>query len=72
VHRAGIAEPVPLPVEPVGAEYRRQLVELPGMLAGPSARGRALDETATILGAIEALYASAGPPRHEVARERVS
>ncbi|GII66812.1 oxidoreductase [Sphaerisporangium krabiense] len=63
VHRAGIAEPVPLPQEPVGAEYHRQLEELPLLLAGGGPRGRALDETATIISAIESLYASAGPPR---------
>jgi oxidoreductase len=72
VHRAGIAEPVPLPDEPVGAEYRRQLVKLPLLLFGPSVRGQALAETTTIIGAIEALYASAGHPRANPAREQVS
>ncbi|MFF4754510.1 Gfo/Idh/MocA family protein [Streptomyces sp. NPDC002514] len=57
--RDGRTEPVPVPDEPIGAEYQRQLDELPRMLADPAARGRAATETRLTIGAIERLYRSA-------------
>lgn len=58
--------------EPVGAEYDRQLAELPALLADPSSRGLAIADTRRTIDVIERLYLSAsGPvpaPRLAVAR----
>ncbi|MEU6994425.1 Gfo/Idh/MocA family oxidoreductase [Streptomyces sp. NPDC046465] len=59
VTREGRTEPVPVPGEPVGAEYDRQLDELPAMLADPAVHGRAIAEVRLTIGAIERLYRSA-------------
>ncbi len=57
--RAGQTTAVPLPDEPIGTEYRRQLDELPAMLADPASRGRAIAEVRPTIAAIERLYDSA-------------
>lgn len=57
--RDGVTDTVPVAVEPVGVEYRRQLDELPGLLADPAARGAAIGEARPTIKAIERLYASA-------------
>ena len=48
--------------EPVGAEYDRQLAELPAMLADPASRGLAIGETRRTVDVIERLYLSASGP----------
>ncbi|MEU6595173.1 Gfo/Idh/MocA family oxidoreductase [Streptomyces sp. NPDC046881] len=57
--RAGECVPVPFDTEPVGAEYDRQLDALPGLLADPGARGRAVAEARRTIGVIERFYDSA-------------
>nr|ADI56535.1 oxidoreductase [Streptomyces sp. 768]ADI56555.1 oxidoreductase [Streptomyces sp. 8-21]ADI56559.1 oxidoreductase [Streptomyces sp. 8-32]ADI56561.1 oxidoreductase [Streptomyces sp. 8-33] len=57
--RDGRTEPVPVADEPIGAEYVRQLDELPLLLADPAVRGRAVAEVRLTIGAIERLYRSA-------------
>ncbi|SDQ29784.1 Gfo/Idh/MocA family protein [Thermostaphylospora chromogena] len=59
VTRDGATDTVPVAVELVGIEYRRQLDELPGLLADPAARGAAIGEARSTIEAIERLYASA-------------
>lgn len=48
--------------EPVGAEYDRQLSELPAQLADPATRGLAIAETRRTIDVIERLYLSASWP----------
>ncbi|OHV28376.1 oxidoreductase [Parafrankia soli] len=60
--RDGDTVRVPVPSEPVGAEYRRQLDELPDLLADPGARGRAVAEARRAVDAVERFYRSARPP----------
>jgi oxidoreductase len=50
---------VEVPAEPVGAEYDRQLADLPGLLADPASRGRAIDDAARTIGVIDRVYRSA-------------
>ena len=57
--REGVAEPVDVPVEEIGAEYRRQLDELPALLADPGSAGRAIAEAHRTISVIERLYDSA-------------
>ncbi|MCM3921972.1 Gfo/Idh/MocA family oxidoreductase [Frankia sp. AiPs1] len=57
--RTGQTTAVPLLDEPIGTEYRRQLDELPAMLADPASRGRAIAEVRPTIAAIERLYDSA-------------
>jgi oxidoreductase len=57
--RRGIARIVPLPEEPVGIEYSRQLDELPGLLADPARGGAAIGQAREMIAAIERLYGSA-------------
>lgn len=59
VLRHGEEEVVPLPEEPIGAEYDRQLDGLPALLADPAGRGRAIEEARRTIGVIEQLYAAA-------------
>ncbi|WP_243407835.1 Gfo/Idh/MocA family protein [Frankia canadensis] len=59
VTRTGQTTAVDLPEEPIGTEYRRQLDELPAMLADPAFRGRAIAEVRPTIAAIERLYDSA-------------
>ncbi|WP_372352429.1 Gfo/Idh/MocA family protein [Streptomyces sp. KL116D] len=57
--RAGTTTSVPVPEEPVGSEYGRQLDGLAALLADPDRRGRAAAEARTTIGAIHDCYASA-------------
>lgn len=56
--RNGETTEIPLPDEPIGVEYTRQLDELPALLATPSSRGRAVANAHTTIGVIERFYAS--------------
>ncbi|MEU9508666.1 Gfo/Idh/MocA family oxidoreductase [Micromonospora sp. NPDC048170] len=58
---------LPLPEEPIGAEYDRQLDELPGLLVDPVSRGAAVAEARRTIDVIERIYHSARPT--EPARE---
>lgn len=68
--RDGDTVRVPVPSEPVGAEYRRQLDELPGLLADPGTRGRAVAEARRAVDAVERFYRSARPPKAAVGEHR--
>ena len=57
--RFGVTVPVPVPVEPVGIEYTRQLDQLPALLADPASRGAAIGQARRMIEAIGRLYASA-------------
>ena len=57
--RRGKTIAVPLPDEPIGAEYDRQLDALPSLLADPASKGRAVEESRRTVAAIERLYGSA-------------
>jgi oxidoreductase len=59
VQRAGRAQTVALSAEPVGAEYDRQVDALPGLVADPGQRGRAVQAARTTIGVIERVYACA-------------
>jgi oxidoreductase len=61
--REGTCERLPVPAEPIGAEYGRQLDGVPGALADPASRGRAIAEARTTVRLIESLYVSAGAAR---------
>lgn len=63
VTREGTTTRLGLPVEEIGAEYRRQLDALPAMLADPGNRGRAVAEARPIVQMIENFYASADATR---------
>ncbi|MFD0691928.1 Gfo/Idh/MocA family protein [Actinomadura fibrosa] len=54
----GVTKAVPVPAEPVGIEYSRQLAELPALLADP-APGAAIAQAREMIAAIERLYDSA-------------
>lgn len=55
----GITTDLPVPPEAVGAEYTRQLDVLPGLLRDPDQRGRAIEEAAWTIEAVERIYRSA-------------
>ncbi|WP_187451753.1 MULTISPECIES: Gfo/Idh/MocA family protein [Streptomyces] len=56
----GITTTVPVPPEPIGAEYARQLDELHGLLAtAEESQGRAVEETRRTIDVIERVYESA-------------
>ncbi|MET9451929.1 Gfo/Idh/MocA family protein [Streptomyces cinerochromogenes] len=57
--REGTTRRLPVPAEPVGAEYGRQLDGVPALLADPAGRGRAVAEARTTVRLMERLYASA-------------
>ncbi|MFF8732406.1 Gfo/Idh/MocA family protein [Streptomyces sp. NPDC015171] len=57
--REGGTRRLPVPAEPVGAEYGRQLDGVPALLADPAGRGRAVTEARTTVRLMERLYASA-------------
>ncbi|UGQ15314.1 Gfo/Idh/MocA family oxidoreductase [Yinghuangia sp. ASG 101] len=59
----GVTTDIPLPHEPIGAEYDRQLDVLPARLADPAARGRAVAGARRTIAVIERLYAAAASPR---------
>jgi oxidoreductase len=60
--RDGATEVVAVPDDPIGSEYRRQLDELPAMLADPAAMGLAIEEARPTVQIIERLYESARRP----------
>lgn len=57
--RAGEVVLAEVPPEPVGAEYDRQLDELPALLAEPATRGRCVAEAHRTIALISRLYESA-------------
>lgn len=57
--RNGASRLVPLPDEPVGAEYTRQLDEVPALLTDPASKGGAIKEASRIIEVIERIYGSA-------------
>nr|QGJ79670.1 Oxidoreductase [Amycolatopsis sp. CP2808] len=57
--RDGKTVPIAVPPEPIGAEYRRQLDLIPAQLTDPACRGRAIQDAAWTVEAIERCYASA-------------
>ncbi|MEK8172452.1 hypothetical protein NKH77_34075 [Streptomyces sp. M19] len=57
--REGTTRRLPVPAEPVGAEYGRQLDVVPDLLADPDGRGRAIADARATVGLMERLYASA-------------
>ncbi|MFF1283167.1 Gfo/Idh/MocA family protein [Streptomyces sp. NPDC058299] len=61
--REGTTRRLPVPAEPVGAEYARQLDGVPALLADPAGRGRAIAEARTTVRLVERLYASARADR---------
>ncbi|WP_405793839.1 Gfo/Idh/MocA family protein [Streptomyces sp. NBC_01506] len=61
VTRYGEAVTQPLPEEPIGVEYDRQLDDLLTRLRDPAGRGAAAEETLRTIHVIEHLYASARP-----------
>ncbi|MGW6743026.1 Gfo/Idh/MocA family protein [Streptomyces sp. NPDC055025] len=70
--RNGVTEEVPVPEEPIGAEYVRQLDELPALLADPASRGRAIGPARQMIGAIERFYDSAWIPRRPARTQEVT
>ncbi|OAA25876.1 oxidoreductase [Frankia sp. EI5c] len=58
----GATTQVDVTTEPIGAEYRRQLDELPVLLADPAQRGIAVAQARSTIAAIERIYQSAAPP----------
>ncbi|WP_018656654.1 Gfo/Idh/MocA family protein [Actinomadura flavalba] len=66
--RHGVTAPVPVPDEPIGTEYVRQLDALPARLSDPASRGRAIGQARRMIGTIERLYASALPVPLQEAR----
>lgn len=57
--RDGETFAIPVPAEPIGSEYDRQVDELPRLLADPDSRGRAIAETRRTIRVIERVYESA-------------
>ncbi|MEV4493611.1 Gfo/Idh/MocA family oxidoreductase [Micromonospora coxensis] len=63
--RDGETVRLPLPTEPIGAEYDRQLDALPGLLADPASRGAAAAEARRTIDVIERIYHAARPTEPE-------
>ncbi|MFI2666531.1 Gfo/Idh/MocA family protein [Micromonospora carbonacea] len=63
--RDGRTVTLPLPTEPIGAEYDRQLDALPGLLAAPASRGAAVAEAHRTIDIIERIYRTARPTEPE-------
>jgi oxidoreductase len=59
VLREGVREQLPVPEDPIGAEYGRQTATLPAALADPRSRGRAVAEAERTLRVIERVYRTA-------------
>ncbi|OKI17541.1 oxidoreductase [Saccharothrix sp. CB00851] len=59
VVRGGEVELVPVVQEAIGVEYDRHVDALPGLLADPGHRGRAVASARTTIGVIERIYDSA-------------
>jgi oxidoreductase len=57
--RAGRTTTVPVPNDPIGTEYQRQLDDLPTLLVDPDQPGRAIEEARRTVGVVERLYDSA-------------
>ncbi|MEU9605860.1 Gfo/Idh/MocA family oxidoreductase [Streptomyces sp. NPDC048057] len=70
--REGTTTRVPVPNEPIGDEYRRQLDGLAAVLKEPGSRGRAVEEARTTVRVIEDFYASArsAPARNGTPAQR--
>ncbi|PGH45029.1 oxidoreductase [Micromonospora sp. WMMA1996] len=70
--RDGETVRLPLPAEPIGAEYDRQLDALPDLLADPASRGVAAADARRTIDAIERVYRCARPtpPVHALAGAR--
>lgn len=65
--REGTTTSLPVPDEPIGHEYRRQLDGLAATLADPGNRGRAVSEARTTVRVIEDFYASARSAHEQTA-----
>jgi oxidoreductase len=63
--RDGRTARVPLPDEPVGAEYDRQVSALPALLRDPASKGQAIGEAARTVALIERIYDSADPANNQ-------
>ncbi|RKR91921.1 oxidoreductase [Micromonospora pisi] len=61
VTRGGRCAQIPLPEEPVGAEYGRQLDDLSGMLRDPGNTGRAIIRAGWAIDALERIYGRSAP-----------
>ncbi|MEU4565146.1 Gfo/Idh/MocA family oxidoreductase [Micromonospora sp. NPDC023956] len=59
--RDGATVRLPLPEEPIGAEYDRQLDVLPDLLAAPASRGAAAADARRTIDVIERIYRCARP-----------
>lgn len=68
----GVDSAVDVVTEPIGAEYRRQLDELPALLADAGQRGRAVAQARSTIAAIERVYDSARPRNHAIPAARVA
>ncbi|MFF8727218.1 Gfo/Idh/MocA family protein [Streptomyces sp. NPDC015171] len=66
----GRTRAVPVPEEPVGTEYDRQLDELLAQLRGPAGPRRAVEEARRTIGAIERIYSSARAAQEKPDRHR--
>ncbi|MFC7896648.1 Gfo/Idh/MocA family protein [Streptomyces sp. NPDC057381] len=65
--REGTTTTLPVPQEPIGTEYRRQLDVIADVLTDPGRRGRAVDEARTTVRVIEDFYASARRAHEQIA-----
>ncbi|OIK02789.1 Gfo/Idh/MocA family protein [Streptomyces monashensis] len=65
--REGTTTSLPVPDEPIGTEYRRQLDGLTEALGDPGRRGRAIGEARTTVRVIEGFYASARSTHEQTA-----
>ncbi len=63
VTHEGAITKLPVPVEPIGVEYVRQLDGVAALLADPGNRGKAIAEARPIVRLIEDFYTSAGSVR---------
>ncbi|MFI6339387.1 Gfo/Idh/MocA family protein [Streptomyces sp. NPDC050535] len=61
--REGTTQRIPLPAEPIGTEYGRQLDGLAGLLADPGRRGLAVAQARGTVRLVESFYASARAAR---------
>ncbi|MFJ7150391.1 Gfo/Idh/MocA family protein [Streptomyces sp. NPDC100445] len=71
VTRDGGTHRLPVPEEPVGTEYDRQLDELAARLRDPSGPGRVIEEVRRTVGAIERVYSAARAGRETAPPTRV-
>ncbi|MGH3914598.1 MAG: Gfo/Idh/MocA family protein [Pseudonocardiaceae bacterium] len=62
--RDGASVAMPVAQEPIGAEYCRQLDQLPRQLTDPACRGLVIEDARWTIGTIERLYASASAVMH--------